>query len=252
MNSSTLKTLAAGLLACVCLSGTSSSARAQYFGDTADNTIRSSPDGYPPSRYSGQFGPAMAPQWQDQQSMDQRYRLTNTNANGYNSSLNRGLSNSRGYPGACADGQCTVRPGSSGMGADSASYRGQRNYDQNYGSAGRAPYSSRSALTTSWDSAVSAVDPVTGLQAERPARHDHANGEGHRGHCRGGECTKPACDCPDGQCDCPDVRRSGRGAQFNHQRINDQNSPVGYDDYSLSRRNSPQSQYVPTRSPFLN
>jgi len=238
MHTSTLRILAAGLTACVCLSGLSGSANAQFFSN--DNSIQS-PNGPLAAEQRGLYDSRMPQQWQDQRRMDERYLRTNVDgAQAYD----------RTDQSRCENGSCRHRPTDGLNASDGTAYRNNRRSQQGYDSASR--YRSRSALTTSWDPANAPVDPTTGLPMERPRRRDHANGEGYRGQCRGGECRTGQCDCPEGQCDCPIGQRHSQNGQFRQRRMDQQNAPTGYDDFNLTRRNNATPQYLPTRNPYLN
>jgi hypothetical protein len=240
MNSSILRTLAAGLTACVCLSGLSESATAQFFSN--DTTIQPLDSRLPPNSRFELYDSRIPQQRLDQQRMNERYIRTNA--------ANDLQAYDRSLQGRCADGQCHHRPENGINGTDSTSYRGQRRGGQNYDSAAR--YQSRTNLTTSWDPTNQPIDSVTGLPMERPRRQDHINGEGHREHCRGGGCEKTNCNCPEGQCDCPVGQRGNRDGQFRQQQMGQPDISTGYDNFNLTRRNNSAPQYLPSSSPYSN
>lgn len=240
MNISALKTLAAGLMTCLCLSGFSGSANAQFF--QSDTTIQPLNGRLPLNAQPGLFDSRQPQSWSPQRRKDERYLPTNA--------VDGNLTRGRGYQGRCENGSCSHRPTDRLTGTDNTSYRGDRRSRQGYDAAAR--FQSPSALTTGWDLERRSIDPTTGLPTEHTHRHGHANGEGHRGQCRGGDCGPGQCDCPDGQCDCPVGQRSGRDAQFRHHRMDQQNTPGGYNNSDLTYRNNGNPQYLPTRKPYSN
>lgn len=240
MNTSTLKTLAAGLMTCLCLSGVSDSANAQFF--ESDTTTQPLNGRLPLAAQPGLFDSRQPRSWSPQRRMGGRYIPT--------SAVDSNPTSDRGYSGRCENGSYNQRTTRGAIGTNSTSYRGDRRGRQGYDSASR--FQSRSALTTGWDLESRSIDPATGQPTERPRRRSHANGEGQRGHCRGGDCGPGQCDCPDGQCDCPVAQRTGRNGQFRHHRMDQQYTPDGYSNRDLTYRNNVKPQYLPTRGPYSN
>jgi hypothetical protein len=227
MNTTSLKTLAAGLLTCFSLSGLAETTNAQLFGN---DTINRAPVGrIPASSQPGIYDSRIPQQWHDQRRMNQRYIPTNA--------VDGTQDDYRRYKGRCADGQCNLGPENGTMGNDTASYRGRRRSGRNYDSAAR--YQSRSARTTGWDPGNPTIDPATGLPTERTRRHDHADGEHRQGHCRGGDCRKGQCGCPEGQCVCPmGQRHNHRDGQFQGNGIATRNAPGAFRRDNVKPRSS--------------
>lgn len=244
MNTSFLKTLTASL-ACICLAGLSDSASAQFF----DNLSLTAPTNQLLApQYNDTYSRQLPLQWQDRlrndQRMDQRYIRTNTT----DATMPQGEYRSR--QGRCADGQCQRNRGERSVEDGTASYRGRRSRGEGY--ANGRDFQSRRAMTTGWDpSNPEAIDPATGLPMEHSyrGRHNHPDGEGHRGRCR--DCVNGQCDCPEGQCTCPAGQHDCKDGQCRHRQLVPRNAPTGYDDLNLTRRNM-SPQYMPTRSPYLN
>ena len=247
MKTSFLNPLAAGLLTCVCLAGVSESASAQFFNS---NELNAPTNRLSAPLYNDASGRQLPQQWQDRgridQRMDQRYIRTNTT----DGTLPQDEYRSR--QGRCADGQCQHNRGDRTMEDGATSYRGRRN--RSNGLADSSGYQSRRSMTTGWDpSNLDTIDPATGLPMERSYRqgHDHADGEYHRGHGRCRDCVNGQCECPEGQCTCPAGQCECRDGQRGPRSLAPRNSPAGYDNFNLTRRNT-NPQNVPTRNPYLN
>lgn len=251
---SQFKTLAAGLMACVCVTGLSQSASAQFF---SNDTSAPALNGRPPAiGQTGVYDSRRPSQWQNQRRMDDRNLRTNANRSTTYEGAYEGTRQGR-----CPDGQCDFGQVNGGNRGEGTSYRGRRHRRDGYHSVG---YPSRSALTTDWDPANSPIDPATGLPSERSFRHGFANGEGRRGYGRDGNCSQGQCDCPEGQCDCPlgqcdcpDGRcncrmsqRQLRDGEFRQHRMDPQVSRTPYDEFHQIRRNNVAPQYIPARSPY--
>lgn len=213
MNVSVLRTLAAGLTACACLSGLSQSVNAQFFSH--DTSIRSGNSRLPAISQSDLYDLRISQQRQDQQ----RYLRTNTT----DDLQPRGKSSH----GRCADGQCS-HPHKNGFNeTDTHSKYVPRRRSQDYDSAAR--YQPRSRLT-GWDPANQPLAPTTNQPAPRPHRQGQTDGQSQRGHCHGGACSIDQHDHHDGQ-----DRQQYR-----------------YDDFSLTRRSAPTSNYLPIRNSYPN
>lgn len=244
MKAAFLKTLAAGILTGVCLTGMPESASAQFFDDdrmTAPNRQSRAP------QYGDVYDRELPHQWQDRgridQRRDQRYIRTNTT----DESLPRDEYRSR--RGRCSDGQCKQNRGDRVMEDGTTFYRGRRSRGDSMAD-GRG-YRPRRAMTTGWDpSHPDAIDPATGWTMERSYQdgHGHADGQSHRGHGRCRDCVNGQCDCPDGQCTCPAGSHDCKDGQCRPRQFDSRTAPA---DSNLTRRNM-GPQYMPTRSPYRN
>lgn len=247
MKKLTAHTVLAGLLTCVCVTGMSQTASAQFFSNdlaAPQNNRTTAP------AFHDAYGRQVPQQWQGLTQgpprFDQRYLPTNA-IDGSNGSLTPDGYRLRQE---CADGQCQHNHRERNSQEGTASYQGRRS--RSSGLADGRGYQPGRTLTTGWDpSASNAIDPNTGMPTERSYRgnHSHANGEGRHGlnGCR--DCSNPNCACVDGQCTCPAGRHSCKDGQCEHGR---RNVPSGYSDFSLTRRNNTNPGYLPAARPYLN
>ncbi len=252
MKTATRNTLA-GMLTCVCLTGMSESAMAQFFNSNVNGSLDSEiqsnrrQDYRPTStRYNNNRRPL--PQRQGQTFLDQNFIRTNTTKG----TLPHDDRQSR--QGRCPDGQCRLNGGRPMSDDGTAAYRNRDDM------ASRRDYRSRRPMTTGFSSSNAVdVDFVTGLPLSNSGRATH------RGPCR--DCANGQCNCPDGLCDCGNGQCNCGNGQCNcangqcscangqcnlhtGQR-SPRTAPPRYDDYTLTRRNSGR-QYLPTSSPYLN
>ena len=226
VNNSSLKTLVAGMLACVCFS-VPASAQSQFFSPGGSSEM---------TRPNDQYRlPSGANRTNSYSEFQSQYR-------------NSGLLPDSRYQGTRED----FRYGGFTPGDGSISNRGQLTQTRNMRDA-------QGNLTRRADNGWSQGSNEMYSPGYRISRLPH-NGE-VIGKCA--DCTNPACDCPDGQCSCPAGKGScaggacaggrcgidGPGAQQGRGSHNGWN-PGSRNTDSLTHRDLQSQQYVPVRSPY--
>lgn len=226
MKTSILKTLAAGLT-CVCLAGLSDSASAQFFNSDS-NTVTPSTNRLPASPYNDsanrQFQSRFPLNQQFDQRLNQRIDRRYLRTNSPDGNLPQGEYQSR--QGRGAGGHCQNKQGNrcGEDGTMSERSRRSRSYESAYGRG----HQMRGAMTNGYDLTNSPfADPSGSLAAgdEYRGTYDQRGTIGPR-------------DCKDGRCD--------------HRRHEKGNMPNSYNNFSLTRRQTPVSRYLPSRNPYLN